>query len=264
MIGMMTTHPFRSIVLTGASSGIGAALAAEMAAPGVRMLLTGRDAERLEAVAEAVRAKSAEAETAVLDVTDGDALAARLQAYDTARPVDLVIANAGVMAGLGPGRSPEPIVQMRHLVETNLLGAMATVEALLGALLARGRGHVALVSSMAALHPHGDMPGYSASKAGLRAWGMSLRQRLEPQGVTVTVICPGFVTSPMSARHQGWKPFEISVAVAAVRIARGLARGRALITFPWPLAVMIWLGQRLPARLGDWFARGFSAVIRPE
>lgn len=228
------------------------------------ILLAGRDSARLEAVASDVRAKGAEAEVAVIDVVDTETLTARLKAHDMVQPVDLVIANAGAMAGLGLDRSPELPGTARRLIEINLLGAISTVESVLPAMLARGRGHVALVSSMAALHPHGDMPSYSASKAGLRAWGMSLRQWLEPKGVAVTVICPGFVTSPMSARHDGWKPFEIDAGKAARRIVRGLARGHALITFPWPLALLIWLGQRLPPRLGDRFARGFAAVIRPE
>ncbi len=258
------THPFRSIVLTGASSGIGAALAKDLAGRDVRMLLIGRNSERLVIVADAVRAKGGEAEVGVMDVADTEALTDCLQTFDAAGPVDLLIANAGVMAGLGPDRTPEPAGTARRLIETNLLGAMSTVDALLPTLLERGSGHIALVSSMAALHPHGDMPSYSASKAGLRAWGMSLRQWLEPKGIRVTVICPGFVSSPMSARHVGWKPFKISSEAAAKRIRRGLVSGAALITFPWPLAVMVWLGQRLPARLGDFFARGFAAVIRPE
>ncbi|MEO1491837.1 MAG: SDR family NAD(P)-dependent oxidoreductase [Pseudomonadota bacterium] len=258
------THPFKAIVLTGASSGIGAALVTEMAGPGVHMLLTGRDASRLDSAAETAHANGAMVETAVLDVTDTDALASRLQAFDAAHPVDLVIANAGVMAGLGPGRSPEPQGTSRRLIQTNLLGAIDTVEPLLPAMLARGTGHIALVSSMAALHPHGDMPSYSASKAGLRAWGASIRQWLRPRGIAVTVICPGFVTSPMSARHQGFKPFEIDARDAARRIVRGLARGRPLITFPWPLAVLIWIGQRLPPRLSDLAAKGFRATIRPD
>lgn len=257
-------HPFRTVVLTGASSGIGAALAHELARPGVAMLLVARDACRLAAVAETVRAAGAEVEEAVLDVTDQAALGVRLRAFDNASPVDLVVANAGAMAGLSPDRMPEPEGTARRLIETNLLGAIATVEALLPAFLARGHGHIALVSSMAALHPHGDMPSYSASKAGLRAWGISLRQWLKPRGLMVTVICPGFVTSPMSDRHQGWKPFEVSAEAAARHICRGLVRRAALITFPWPLALLVWLGQRLPVGLSDLCARGFAATVRPE
>lgn len=257
-------HPYRSIVLTGASSGIGAALVSELAQPGVRMLLTGRDASRLDIAATAARAAGAEVDAAVLDVTDTEALTTSLMAFDAIHPVDLVVANAGVMAGLGPNRTPEPPGTSRRLIETNLTGAIATVEALLPSLLDRTAGHIALVSSMAALHPHGDMPSYSASKAGLRAWGTSLRQWLRPRGICVSIVCPGFVTSPMSARHSGFKPFEISAEDAAKRILRGLVRRRPLITFPWPLAVMIWLGQRLPPYLSDLAARGFRATIRPD
>ncbi len=258
------THPFRSIVLTGASSGIGAALAVELAGPGVRMLLTGRDASRLGTVTDKARCAGADVDAATLDVTNTDALTTSLKAYDALHPVDLIIANAGVMAGLGPGRSPEPAGTSRRIIETNLSGAINTVEAVLPSLLERGAGHIALVSSMAALHPHGDMPSYSASKAGLRAWGTSIRQWLRPRGIAVSIICPGFVTSPMSARHSGFKPFEISAEDAARRIVRGLVKQRPLITFPWPLAALVWIGQRLPPRLSDLAARGFRATIRPD
>lgn len=250
--------------ITGASSGIGAALAAELAAPGRRLLLTGRDAARLEAAAAAARAKGATVETAAVDVTDAGRLAAALRAFDAAAPVDLLIANAGVSSGLGPGRTMEPPERARRVLAVNLEGMLNTVEPLIPAMIARGRGRIALMSSLAALRPLPDMPAYSASKAAVRAYGTSLRGWLGPQGVGVSVICPGFVTSPMSARHRGFKPFEIPADRAAAIIARGLARGRVHVTFPWPLAALTWLDARLPAAVSDWFARGFAAEIEPE
>lgn len=262
----MTPRPpaFARIVLTGASGGLGAALALRLAGPGVALLLSGRDAERLSAAAAAARARGATVETAQVCVTDAAAMAAALGAFDAGGPVDLVIANAGVSSGLGPGRAPELPAAARRVVAVNLIGAMNTVEPLLPAMIARGRGRIALVSSMAALRPHPDLPAYSASKAGLRAWGTALRGWLAPQGVGVTVICPGFVTTPMSARHCGWKPFETPADRAAALIARGLARGRPLIAFPWPLALLSWLDMRLPPALSDWAARGFAAEVRPD
>lgn len=252
------------IVLTGASGGIGAALARRLAAPGVSMLLTGRDAARLEAVADAARAEGATVETALIDVTDRDALAARLLAFDAAGAVDLLVANAGVSAGLGPGRTPERREDAERLWRVNYVGVLNTVEPLLPAFLERGRGRIALMSSMAARRPHPDMPSYSASKAAVRAYGESLRGWLGRRGIAVTVICPGFVTSPMSARHRGFKPFEMSAERAAEIVARGLARRAAFVTFPWPLALLCWLDRRLPPKLADLLARGFAAEVAPD
>ena len=254
----------RRIVLTGASGGVGAALARRLAAPGVAMLLTGRDEARLDAAAGAARAGGAAVETARLDVTDREALAAALIAFDAAAPVDLLIANAGVSAGLGPGRAPERPDAARRVWAVNYGGVVNTVEPLLPAFLARGRGSLALMSSMAARRPLPDMPSYSASKAAVRAYGESLRGWLGPRGIAVTVLCPGFVTSPMSARHRGFKPFEIDADRAADIMARGIARRAAFVTFPWPLALLCWLDRRLPPKLADRLAGGFAAEITPD
>lgn len=259
-----TGLPWRSVVLTGASGGIGRSLAPELAAPGVTMLLIARNAERLAETAEAARARGAEVETAMLDVTDAAAMAAALRAYDARHAVDLVIANAGVSAGTGKGGRLEEPGTMRRLVEINLMGAVHTVEPLIAPMVARRRGRIALVGSLAGMRPLPDMPAYSASKAALRAWGTSLRGALGPKGVGVTVISPGFVSTPMAGRHKGFKPFEMGPERAARIIRRGLERGSPLITFPWALAVLVWLGNRLPPGLSDLTIRGFRAEIEPE
>jgi short-subunit dehydrogenase len=255
---------WRRIALTGASSGIGRALAERLAAPGRTLLLTGRDAGRLDAAAAAARSRGATVETAVVDVTDRDGMARALGAFDAAGPVDLLIANAGVSSGRRPGGEPETPEDARRVIATNLIGAFNTVEPLADRMAARGAGQIALTSSLAASRPLADMPAYSASKAALRAWGVSLRGALGPRGVAVTVICPGFVTSPMSARHAGFKPFEISADRAARHIERGLARRAAFVSFPWPLVLLTWLDARLPPALSDRLARGFAAEIAPE
>jgi NADP-dependent 3-hydroxy acid dehydrogenase YdfG len=254
----------RRVVLTGASAGLGRALALRLAAPGAALLLTGRDAGRLEAVAAAARELGAAVETAALDVTDREGMAAALTTFDAAGPVDLVIANAGVSAGLAPGHAPERPEDARRVWETNYVGMLNTVEPLLPALIARRRGRIALMGSLAALRPLPDMPSYSASKAAVRAYGAALRGWLGPMGVGVTVISPGFVTTAMSARHRGFKPFALSADRAADLIARRLEADAPLITFPWPLALMVWLNGRMPPVLGDWAARGFRADIDPE
>ena len=259
------TRPWQSVVLTGASGGIGRALAAELAGPDIAMLLIGRNIGRLDAAAEAARARGAgPVETAAIDVTDASSLAARLLAFDDAHPVDLVVANAGISAGRPPGGVIEPAGTLGRLVEINLMGTAHTVEPLLPRFLRRARGRIAIMGSLAGLRPLPDMPAYSATKVALRAWGTSLRGALGPKGVGVTVVSPGFVTSPMSARHRGPRPFEMTAERAALLIRRGLEREQPLITFPWPLAALIWLGNRLPPALSDIAVRAFAAEIEPE
>lgn len=236
----------RSIVVTGAGRGIGAALAREYATPGAALLLIGRDAGRLDAVAAECRTKGASVETAAVDVTEAEPLANAILAFDKARPVDLLIANAGVSGGLGPSRKAEDFATAQRQLRINLEGAVATATPLIEPMRARRRGQIALMSSLAALQPIGDTPAYSASKAGIIAWGEALGDFLAPAGVGVSVICPGFVTSDMSARYGGPKPFEMSAEAAAALIRRRLARGEALIAFPWQVVAAIRLGRMLP------------------
>jgi short-subunit dehydrogenase len=254
----------RSIVITGASGGIGRALAAEYAGPGTHLLLFGRDAERLAAVVAEVEAKGATVEESHADVRDTVAMAAVLADFDARHPVDLLIANAGVSAGLEPGKNPEAAGVSRRLMEINYGGMLNTVEPLLPRFMARRGGRIVLVSSLAGLRALPDMPSYSATKAAVRAYGISLRGWLRPVGVGVTVVHPGFVTSPMSARHGGAKPFEWSAEKAARHIRRKVDAGRTTVAFPFPLVAGITASKFLPPALSDWFMRPYSAEITPD
>lgn len=236
----------KSIVVTGAGRGIGAALAKAYAGPGATLLLIGRDAARLDDVAGACRTLGAAVETATVDVTEAERLSAAILAFDAAHPVELLIANAGVSGGLEPGRKAESFATAQRQLRINLEGAVATATPLIEPMRARGRGQIALMSSLAALQPVGDTPAYSASKAGILVWGEALGDFLAPSGVGVSVICPGFVTSDMSARYGGPKPFEMSADAAAALIRRRLARGEAVIAFPWQVLAAIRLGRLLP------------------
>ncbi len=236
----------RHILITGASSGIGAALAALYAAPRVRLALTGRDAARLGAVAEAARARGAAVDTATLDVTDRDGLSAWLLARDSDAPFDLVIANAGISAGTG--RGGESDAQARHIFAVNLDGVLNTVQPLIPRMVARRRGQVALMSSLAGFRGFPGAPAYCASKAAVRVLGEALRAELAPHGVSVAVICPGFVRSPMTAVNRFPMPFLMDADRAARIIRRGLARDSGRVAFPWP---MYW-GARLAAALPGW------------
>lgn len=235
------------IVITGASRGIGAALAQLHAGPGVALALFGRDADRLAGTAEGCRAAGADAEAIVADVRDRDAMALALRGFEAGGPVDLAIANAGVALPTdGPAWEDSTV---RGEVETNILGALNTVLPLLPGMAARGRGQVALVSSLAALAPLPSSPGYSATKAALLVYGLALRERLRGTGIRVSVVCPGYVDTEMGERYRGWRPLNMTADEAARRIRRGLERDLPVISFPRPLALAARLSTLVPERL---------------
>lgn len=229
-----------TILITGATAGLGAALARAYAAPGRTLLLQGRDRARMEAVAGECRARGAAVATKLLDVTDTDALMAWLAALEP----DLVIVNAGIS-----GSARDSWSEIERILDVNIKAALATVHGVLPGMLARGRGQIALVSSLAAWYGIPATPAYSASKAALKSYGEALRPWLAPLGIRVSVVLAGFVRSDMSARFRGPKVFMLEAEDAAQRIVKGLARDRARITFPLPLALGVRALALLPPAL---------------
>jgi short-subunit dehydrogenase len=246
-----------AILITGGSSGLGEALALEYAAPGITLFLSGRDHGRLEAVAEACRAKGAGVHSKVIDVTDRDAMAAWIAECDARRPLDLVIANAGISAGTGQGGEDD--AQTRAIFATNVDGVMNTVLPAIAAMRPRRAGQIALISSLASFRGMPGAPAYCASKAAVRVWGEGLRGELVRHGIRVSVICPGFVVSRMTAVNQFPMPFLMDAPKAARIMAEGLARNKGRIAYPWPTAFGAWLGAVLPDALMDWIGRKLPA-----
>ncbi len=242
-------NPPRSILITGASSGLGEALAKAYAGPGVTVALSGRDGRRLEAVAEACRALGAEATAAVVDVTEPGAMSRWIEAADDARPLDLVIANAGISAGTGGTDDPE--AQALAIFAVNLTGVLNTVHPVLPRMRARRSGQIGLVSSVAAFRGLPGSPAYAASKAAVRIYGEGLRGWLAEDGVRVSVICPGFFDSRMTAANRYPMPLIMPAERAAAIVKRGLGRDKARIAFPWPMYVLAWLLGALPPAWTD-------------
>lgn len=238
-----------SIVITGASSGIGEALAIAYADKGVVLHLTGRDGDRLARVAAECRRRGAEVQADIIDVADRASMAAWLKARDAAHPVDLVIANAGVSAGTG--RSGESEDQARRIFDVNLNGVLNTVHPLLPPMRRRKRGQIALMASLAGYRGFPGAPAYCASKAAVRVYGEALRGELAADGIVVSVVCPGFVASRMTARNPFPMPFLMDTVRAAHTIRGRLARGAARVSFPWPMAAAAWLLMALPPAWTD-------------
>ena len=239
----------RSVLITGASSGIGEALALEYAAPQTHLWLSGRNADRLGDVAMRCREKGASATAKTLDVADASAMALWIAACDDTAPLDLVIANAGI-AGGGPGQETDaPTTDM--LFAVNIGGVLNTVQPALQRMRARGTGQIAIMSSLASFRGFPGAPAYSASKAAVRVWGEALRGRHKDEGIAVSVICPGFVVSRITDANNFSMPLLMTADRAARIIRRGLAHNRGRIAFPWPMYFFSWLLGVLPPFMGD-------------
>jgi short-subunit dehydrogenase len=254
--------PFRAVIITGASSGLGASLAKAYAGSQVALGLLGRDPQRLSATAHACGVKGASVSVAAIDVTDATAMATFLCRFDREHPVDLLIANAGISLGPDPDSPSEGVDAAMRQIRVNLLGAINTIEPLLPEFCLRGRGRIAVVASIAAYRGLPYSPGYCASKAGLRAYAEALRSRLEPRGVGVTMVCPGFFDSPMTDRFEGPTPLRLSRDDAARIVKRGIDRGRRRVAFPWPLVLGLQFCDIVPAIIGDAILRRYRFRIR--
>jgi short-subunit dehydrogenase len=249
-----------SVLITGASGGIGAALAKAYARPGVTLALTGRNEERLRAAVATAAAAGAIVLYRALDVRDGAALTSWIGEVEAAHPLDLVIANAGITGGHHDG-ADESIEEVRRLIETNFLAACRTVDAALPAMRRRRHGQIAFVSSLAGVRGLSHMPGYSASKAALIAYAEAMRGWLRDDGIEVAIVLPGNVDTPMLARESGPKPMTLTAERTAAIIKRGLARRRACIAFPFPLYWLLRTSTLLPAAPVDKVLNRFRVTV---
>ncbi|MEQ1738991.1 MAG: SDR family NAD(P)-dependent oxidoreductase [Methyloglobulus sp.] len=237
----------KTILITGATGGIGGALAQVYAEPGNTLILQGRNAARLAELTALCETQGARVLTQVLDVRKLDEFSEWLKEICQLEKVDLVIVNAGVNTNIGPEGKGERWEDVQNLIQVNVLAAMATVDAVLPSMRSRGDGQIALVSSLAAYFGLAVTPSYCASKAAIKAYGEALQGWLEPEGIRINVVMPGYVESQMCTDMPGPKPFLWTAEKAASYIKKRLARNQSRISFPFPL------------NLGTWFL----AVLHP-
>jgi short-subunit dehydrogenase len=230
------------VIVTGASSGIGRALALRLGSAGYRVGLIARRRTELEAVASQI----AVAAPAVADVGDRAALRVAVAELEgRLGPADVMVANAGF--GMPTHIDPLNIADVEETIRVNLMGVIYSVEAVLPGMLARRSGHLLAISSLAAFKGLPGESAYCASKAAVNAYMEGLRIALRTKGVVVTTVCPGFVQTAMTPMDSSAMPFLMSADAAAGRIARLIARRRGGVAcFPMPMAVLTSLIARLP------------------
>ena len=227
-------------MITGASSGIGEALAKEYAAPGVTLHLSGRNIERLNAIKAVCEAHGATVHTQIIDVTDEIAMSDWILGCGT---LDLVIANAGVSSGI---RADDNIAaHTANVFKINVGGVFNTVHPAIERMKPTGRGQIAIVSSVAGFRGLPSSPAYSTSKVTVRAYGEALRGFYHADGLEINIICPGFVRSRLTDKNKFKMPFFMEADRAAKIIRRGLEKNKANIMFPWQMRVLTFTARRL-------------------
>ena len=249
-------------IITGASSGIGRSIAIDLAQRGYRLGLIGRSETRLQKVAKVCDGFNGCQTTALsLDVRDIEGFGDFIQSFG---PVDLFVSNAGILRGRSGSSALESGDTAREVLDVNLMASIQCLHKILPGMRSRRRGRIVLVSSLAGLAPLADAPAYSASKAGLVFYGLSLREALRDEGISVTVACPGYVATPMGRQHHGQRPHEIDAADAASRILKATLNGKGLCGFPFPLYPAAHLSLMIPAWLNRFFTRRLRFTVSED
>jgi len=242
----------RVALITGAGGGLGRQLALTLAGAGAAIAAVDLAAEPLAKLAESLPGKPVA--WSVADVTDRAALAAAVHdLVGRLGPVDLLFANAGI--GLETSALEFRAADIEAQVRVNLIGVANSVEAVLPGMLERQRGHLVGISSLASYRGLPKMAGYCASKAGLNALLDSLRLELQPHGIAVTTICPGWIRTPLTANIRVPQPYLLEVEDAARRIVEAVRQRRPFYAFPPPAARRVRLLRWLPSGLSDWALR---------
>jgi short-subunit dehydrogenase len=245
-------------IVTGGSSGIGWALAKELAAQGAAVGVIARRHDRLEALVKDIEAAGGKAAWATADVTDrAQTVTAIHTLRDRLGPIDLLIANSGI--GMVTTINPMNVEDIEAMFRVNVFGVVYAIEAVLPEMLKRGSGHIAAVSSLAAYMAVPGESSYCASKAAVNSFMDGLRMQLKPHKIAVTTICPGFIETPMIVKNKFTMPWLMSADRAAQLIVRALGRKKKVYNFPWQTSFFAKLIGWLP----DWMVIRLTRHTNP-
>jgi short-subunit dehydrogenase len=247
----MGTWKNQTIFLTGASSGIGEALAIAFAKRGATLGLIARREPELRDLARRCEEAGGTARLFPGDVTDAGVLQAAADEFrNEFGHIDILIANAGIGGNNAETRALEPDA-VRKVIDVNLLGAVNAVHAVLPQMLERGSGHLVAISSLAGFRGLPRSAAYSASKAGMTAFFESVRLDVRNKGIDVTIIQPGFIKTPLTAGRHNNMPFLMELDDAIPHFIRAIERKKRFAAFPWQLATLVRAGKIFPAWLYD-------------
>ena len=252
-------QPFQDkvVMITGASSGIGRGLALELARGGAKVGLVARRADVVQEVVREIEAVGSEALALPADVKDAGSLAAAAEKLRAEfGPIDILIANAGI----GPTRDASQIdaAEIAGVINVNVIGAANSAAAVIPEMVKRGSGQLVVISSLAAYRGLPKSAAYCASKAAVSAFFESLRLDLEPKGIAVTIIHPGFIKTPLTAGREAQMPFLMELDDAVKKMTRAIAKRRKRYSFPWQLATIVRAGMIMPIWMYDQISRANS------
>lgn len=235
---------YQSILITGASSGLGKELAIQFAKEGIVLFLMARDENKLLDTVNLCKNKNARVYHKVFDIKNREVVKNWILECDKICNIDLVIANAGISAGTANGN--ESSEQVYDIFETNIYGVLNTIEPIIPKMIGRRQGQIAIISSMSAFIGMPSCPAYSASKACVLAYGQGFRGYLENYNVGVSIVCPGFIKTPLTDKNNFKMPLIMTTEKASKKIINGLLKNNGLIVFPFTIYIFLKVLRTLP------------------
>lgn len=244
------------VLLTGASSGIGEALALEIAKRGAILGLLARREELLQELAAKCERAGTIARIFSCDITDEYAVRDAAQSLQNEfGKIDILIANAGIGGGAKHAKDLLP-QDFRRVIDTNLIGSVNSVAAVLPNMLDRGEGQIVAISSLAGFRGLPKSAAYCASKAGMTAYFESVRLDVQNRGVSVSIIQPGFIKTPLTSGRKNKMPFLMELEDSIPLFLKAIEKKKKFAAFPWQLATFVRAGRIFPAWLYDKIAGG--------
>jgi short-subunit dehydrogenase len=256
----------QTVLITGATSGLGWELAKSYCKDGITLFLTGRNQKKLEQITKICQDKGARVFNKVIDIKNGEILKTWINQVGEQFGLDLVIANAGISAGTSLGSESEN--QIKEIFSTNIDGVLNTINPAIKVMQnqktwqktwknpqqkinSHYKGQIAIISSLAGFRGLPSSPAYSASKACVRVYGEGLRGSLAPLGIAVSIVCPGYIKTSMTAVNDFYMPLLMTAPRAAQIIKKSLTKNKARIAFPFPLYFVVWLATLISTTITD-------------